>query len=129
MSWTIALQASSGLPRRFWVMNEHAMLDAVPLAGAGRVMGDADRQAGFGGELLQLDLPEAEAGAVAAAAVGGDEQAPGSGMALAAHAKPRAVPIVLRAIPVVWLTALMPPRPAARASLAANRRNTSGLNS
>ena len=52
------------------------MLDAVPLAGAGRVMGDADGQAGFVGELLQLDLPEAQAGAIAAAAVGGDEQAP-----------------------------------------------------
>ena len=40
---------------------EHAMLDAVPLAGAGRVMGDADGQAGLGGELLQLDLPEVQA--------------------------------------------------------------------
>jgi len=40
---------------------EHAVLDAVPLAGAGRVMGDADGQAGLGGELLQLDLPEVQA--------------------------------------------------------------------
>ncbi|WP_428675622.1 hypothetical protein [Reyranella sp.] len=31
---------------------------------------------------------------------------------------------MLRAIPVVWLTTAMPPRPAVRASLAANRRKT-----
>lgn len=66
------------------------MLDAVPLAGAGRVMGNADCQTGLVGELLQLDLPEAQAGAVAAAAVGGDEQPPGAGMTLAAHAMPPA---------------------------------------
>jgi hypothetical protein len=39
---------------------EHALLDAVLLAGPGRVMSDANRQAGFGGELLQLDFPEAQ---------------------------------------------------------------------
>jgi len=62
---------------------EHAVLDAVPFAGAGRVMGDGDGQAGLVGEVLQLELPEPDAGAIAAApstslragAVGGDEQA------------------------------------------------------
>jgi hypothetical protein len=36
---------------------EHAMLDAVPFAGARRVMGDRDSKAGFIGQLLKLDLP------------------------------------------------------------------------
>jgi hypothetical protein len=36
---------------------EHSVLDAVPFAGAGRVVSDGDGQAGLGGELLQLDLP------------------------------------------------------------------------
>src|ERR1700733_12777127 len=40
-------------------------------------------------------------------------------------AKPR--PMVLRAIPVVRETAAIPPRPAARASLAANRRRSLSL--
>jgi hypothetical protein len=36
---------------------EQTMLDAIPLAGARRVMGDGDRQAGFVRQFLQLDLP------------------------------------------------------------------------
>ncbi len=40
---------------------EHAMLDAVPLAGVGRMMRNADGDAGLVGELLQSDLPEAQA--------------------------------------------------------------------
>ena len=36
---------------------EQAVLDAVPFAGAGRVMGDGDGQPGSVGELLQFDLP------------------------------------------------------------------------
>jgi len=38
-------------------------------------VGDGDGQAGLVGELLQFDLPQPDAGTVAAAAVGGDEQA------------------------------------------------------
>src|SRR5206468_10430281 len=49
-----------------------AVLDLVPLAGAGWEVADRDRKAGLIGELLQLQLPELEAVAVAAAAVGGD---------------------------------------------------------
>ena len=44
----------------------------------------------------------------------------GPSVAPQSSAKPR--PIVLRAIPVIWATAWMPPKPAARASAAANRR-------
>ena len=36
---------------------EHAVLDAIPFAGARRMMGDGNREAGFIGELLQLGLP------------------------------------------------------------------------
>src|SRR5205823_2941466 len=70
--------------------SEHAMFDAVPLAGARWMVGDGDGQAGPVGELLQLDLPEPDAGAVGAAAVGGDQQTLGLGVALATHAPPPA---------------------------------------
>jgi hypothetical protein len=36
---------------------EHAMLDAVPFAGASRVMGDRDGKARFIGQLLLLNFP------------------------------------------------------------------------
>lgn len=36
---------------------EHSVLDAVPLAGAGRMVSDGDGQSGLIGELLQLELP------------------------------------------------------------------------
>jgi len=36
---------------------EHSVLDAVPLAGAGRMVSDSDGQSGLIGELLQLELP------------------------------------------------------------------------
>ena len=69
---------------------EHAMLDAVPLAGARRVMGDGDGEAGLVGEVLQLDFPEADPSAIAATAIGSDQQARGLGIALAPHAPPPA---------------------------------------
>src|SRR5215470_13760500 len=50
---------------------EHTMFDSVPLAGAWRMMGDGDGKAGLVGEVLQLDLPEADTGAIAAATIGG----------------------------------------------------------
>ena len=36
---------------------EHAVFDAVPFAGAGRMMGDRDGKPGFVGELLEFGLP------------------------------------------------------------------------
>ena len=66
------------------------MLDLVPLAGAGRQVADRDGQLEFVGQLLQLDLPQPHAIAVAAAAVGGDHQPLGVGIALLAHRPPPA---------------------------------------
>ena len=51
-------------------VGKEAMLDAVPFAGAGRQMGDGDLEAGFVGKALEFTFPEADAGAVAAAAIG-----------------------------------------------------------
>src|SRR6185437_8651448 len=48
---------------------EEAVLDLVPFAGAGRKMEDGDGQSQLVGELLQFGLPEADAGAIAAAAI------------------------------------------------------------
>ena len=42
------------------------MFDAVPFAGAGRMVGDGDRQPGLSGEALQFAFPEAHARAIAA---------------------------------------------------------------
>ena len=53
---------------------EQSMLDPVPFAGAGRQVGDRHGEAGLVGEALQLALPQTNAGAVAAAAVGRDQQ-------------------------------------------------------
>ena len=69
---------------------EHPVLDAVPLAGARRMVNDGVGQAGLVGELLELELPEPDAGAVGAAAVGGDQQTLGPGLTLAAHTLPPA---------------------------------------
>ena len=71
----IVSSETRGLPRQFIVMKlEQAVLDLVPLRGAGREVADLDLQAGLVGELLQLDLPQPHAVAVGAAAVGGDRQ-------------------------------------------------------
>jgi hypothetical protein len=50
-------------------IGKEAVLDAVPFAGAGRQMGDGYNEAGFVGKALEFTLPEADAGAVAAAAI------------------------------------------------------------
>src|SRR5450631_2046845 len=49
------------------------MLDLVPLTGAGRKMTDRDVQCRLIGKLLQLQLPEPQAPAIAATPVGSDE--------------------------------------------------------
>jgi hypothetical protein len=49
---------------------------------------DANREAGLVGEFLQLGLPESDAVAVAAAAVGGDLQRAGGGVAFAPQLLP-----------------------------------------
>src|SRR5712692_3912822 len=50
------------------------MFDLVPFTGAWRKMADTDPQAGLIREALHRDLPEVTAAAVAATAVGSDEQ-------------------------------------------------------
>ena len=56
---------------------EEPVLDPVPLGSTGRQMADDQREAGFVGEPLELGLPQPAAGAVTAAAVGGDDQVVG----------------------------------------------------
>src|SRR5216684_9011777 len=54
---------------------EEPMLDLVPFGGAGRQMADDQGEADLVGELLQLGLPQPATTAIAAAAVGGDDEA------------------------------------------------------
>src|SRR5215813_12577214 len=63
-----------GWARQFWLMKEKTVLDFVPLAGAGRQVADDDVEAELVGQLLQFAFPQPDPRAVAAAAVGGDEQ-------------------------------------------------------
>ena len=56
-------------------VTKQPMFDLVPFAGARRKMAYFDCQAGFVAQLLQFDLPKTVATTVAAAAVGGDQQA------------------------------------------------------
>ena len=55
-------------------VREQAMLDLVPLARARRKVTDRDGEPGAIGELLQFPLPEPEAGPVAPAGIGRDQQ-------------------------------------------------------
>lgn len=71
-------------------VGEEAVLDPVPFAGAGRQMGDGDGHPGLVGKALQFALPQADAGTVAAATVGGDDEAPGLGIARASEPLPPA---------------------------------------
>src|SRR5438876_11281672 len=60
---------------------EEAVLDFVPLAGAGRQVADHDVEAELVGQLLQFAFPQPHPRAVAAASVGSDQQSRGLGMA------------------------------------------------
>ena len=71
-------------------VGKEAVLDAVPFAGAGRQMGDGYNQAGFVGKALEFTFPEADAGAVAAAAIGRYGQGSRLGIASAAEPLPPA---------------------------------------
>src|SRR5438132_12036752 len=59
-------------------------------AGAGRPVADADRDAKFVGQCLQFAFPEPYAIAVGAAAIGGDQQLCGVGVARRAKVVPPA---------------------------------------
>ena len=67
---------------------EEPVLDPVPLGGTRRQMADDQSEAGLVGEALELGLPQPAAGAVAAAAVGGDDQVVGGVVARFAHLLP-----------------------------------------
>jgi hypothetical protein len=53
---------------------EQTVLDLIPLAGARGKVSDGDFDADLVGQMLQLALPQAQTGAIAAAPVSGDEQ-------------------------------------------------------
>src|SRR4051794_918027 len=63
---------------------EQAMLDAVPFAGSGRQVANRNGDPEFVGQDLQLALPQSHAHAIAAAAIGGDQQPSGAGITRAA---------------------------------------------
>ena len=65
---------------------EQAVLDPVPLRCARRIMVDVEHEPGLVGEPLQLDLPQPDACAIRAAAVGCDRQLTRIRIALAPHA-------------------------------------------
>src|SRR5471032_946206 len=64
------------------------MLNLVPFTGSGWKVEDDDGQSELFGQLLKFDFPEAHAGAVASAAVGGDRQGMGVRVAATTHAHP-----------------------------------------
>ena len=69
---------------------EEAVLDFIPFAGSGRQMTNRDRYPELIGKLLKLDLPETNAVAVTATAVGGDHESLGTGIPLLSHCLPPA---------------------------------------
>src|ERR1700694_716883 len=69
---------------------EEPVLDPVPLGRARGQMTNDQSEAGLIGEPLEFGLPQPAAGAVATAAVGGDDQAGGAGVARLAHLLPPA---------------------------------------
>src|SRR4249919_3734534 len=71
-------------------VGEQSVLDAVPLAGAGRQMDDRHGEARLVGEALQLAFPQMNAGAVTAAAIGRDQETSRMGIAGLAEPPPPA---------------------------------------
>src|SRR5207342_2610736 len=71
-------------------VGEQSVLDAVPFAGAGRQMNDRHGEARLVGEALQLTFPQMNADAVAAAAIGRDQQTRRMGIAGLAEPLPPA---------------------------------------
>ena len=67
---------------------EEAMFDLVPFTGAGWKVTDRERQVEVVGHALEGPLPEARPRAVAAPAVGGDQERAGARKAMAAHPRP-----------------------------------------
>ena len=64
------------------------MLDFIPLAGAGRQVADDDVKAEFVGQLLEFAFPQPDPRAVAAPAIGGDQQSGCLGIARPTDGEP-----------------------------------------
>ena len=64
---------------------KQAMLDLVPLAGAGRQVANRYGKLELVGQFLKLDFPKTHTISVAAATVGGNHQPCGLGVALPSH--------------------------------------------
>src|SRR5579871_2577724 len=71
-------------------VTKQTVFNFVPFAGAGRKVTDLDRNSQAIGQVLQGYLPQPIAATVAAAAIGGDQQLAGAGMAVHAHFMPPA---------------------------------------
>src|SRR5882672_6783545 len=69
---------------------EEAVLDLVPLAGAGREVADGDVEPNLVGQLLELPLPQTDARPIAAAAISRDLEPLGARIAGAAELAPPA---------------------------------------
>jgi hypothetical protein len=69
-------------------VTEEAVLDLVPFRRAGRIVADADGQAGLIGQRLEFAFPQSDPGSVGAAAIGGDHHPVGAGIAATAHLVP-----------------------------------------
>src|SRR6476619_2620921 len=69
---------------------EQPVFDLVPFGGAGREVAYGDGDAGAGGEPAEFDLPQLGAVTVGATGIGGDQQAGGGGIAVAADHVPPA---------------------------------------
>src|SRR5882762_2986295 len=67
---------------------EEAVLDLVPLAGAGRQVADRNVEVELVGQFLQLAFPQPDPRAVAAPAIGGDQQSGCLGIASPTDGKP-----------------------------------------
>src|SRR5229473_4018276 len=78
-----------GLPRQFCVMGrKQTVLDLVPLAGPRWEVAHRNFQSRFIREFLQLELPEAQAIAIAATGIGRNQQAGRLRVHRVAHAPP-----------------------------------------
>ena len=67
---------------------EEAVLDLIPLAGAGRQVADRNVEVEFVGQRLQFAFPQPHPRAIAAAAIGGDQQSGCLGIASPTDGEP-----------------------------------------
>src|SRR6516164_7625060 len=83
---------------------EEPVFDFVPLAGAGRQVADPDIEAELVGQFLQFAFPQAHPRAVAAAAIGGDQQSGCLGIARPTDGEPPLRMLLTANAAVSWST-------------------------